>query len=246
MTQRRVALVTGASGGIGGACARELARGGYIVGIHYHHNLEGAQRTLADVEALGGEGHLAQFDVTDVSSVETKMREFIKQRGRLDALVAAAGTVHNQMLGLTSLDDLDRLWNINLRGVYITAKVAAKAMLRERFGRIVFFGSVVGERGSAGQSAYALTKAGLVGLGKSLARELASRQVTVNIVAPGLIETAMLIDLTAEQRNAILQHIPLQRMGNPDDVAAVVGFLCSEKAGYITGVVVPVDGGLGI
>jgi 3-oxoacyl-[acyl-carrier protein] reductase len=163
----------------------------------------------------------------------------------LDALVAAAGVTHNQMMAFTAPADLDRLWAINLRGAYAAAKAASKAMLRQRWGRIVFVGSVVGCRGNAGQTAYAATKAGLTGLAKSLARELAPRGVTVNVVAPGVIETAMIADLTKEMREAILAQTPMRRMGAPAEVAAVVGFLCEDAAGYVTGAVIPVDGGLG-
>lgn len=246
MTEKRVALVTGASGGIGRACAVALARSGYTVGVHYFRNQAGAESTLAAIHEAGGEGQLLCFDAAEAPAVERGVHEFGKAHGRLDALVTAAGIVANQMTAFTAAADLDRLWAVNLRGAFLAAKVASKLMLHGRWGRIVLLGSVVGQRGNAGQSAYAMTKAGLVGLGKSLARELASRQITVNIVAPGLVETAMIQDLTNEQRQAILQTIPMHRVGLPDDVAAVVDFLCSPAAGYLTGAVIPVDGGLGI
>lgn len=246
MTDRRVALVTGASGGIGGAAARQLARDGYHVGLHYHRRGEVVEEIAQAIRAAGGEAETLNFDVADAATVERAVRDFAKSHGRLDALVAAAGVVHNQMLGLTDADALDELWRVNLRGAIITAKAASKVMLRRRWGRIVLLASVVGRRGNAGQAGYAATKAGLIGFGKSLARELAPRAVTVNIVAPGAIETGMIKDLTNEQRTAILQHIPLQRMGATEEVAAVIGFLCGDAAGYITGAVLPVDGGLGM
>jgi 3-oxoacyl-[acyl-carrier protein] reductase len=246
MTESRVALVTGASGAIGGACAKQLARQGYRVGIHYLHHRPVAERILTEIRAEGGEGWLVEFDVTDAAAIQTALRAFIKEHGRLDALVAAAGIVKNQMAALTSPAELDELLAVNLRGVFLTAKHASKAMVRGRFGRIVLFGSVVGQRGNAGQSAYAISKSGLVGLGKSLARELAGRQITVNIVAPGMIDSAMLKDLTTDQREAILQQVPLGKLGAAEDVASLVGFLCSDQAWYITGAVVPVDGGLGM
>jgi len=246
MTDRRVALVTGASGGIGGAVARQLARDGFHVGVHYHRRRAEAEEVAQGIRKAGGEAETLDFDVADAVAVERTVREFAKRHGRLDALVAAAGVVHNQMLGLTDADALDELWRVNLRGAMQTAKAASKAMLRGRWGRIVLLASVVGLRGNAGQAGYAATKAGLIGFGKSLARELAPRGVTVNIVAPGAVETGMIKDLTNEQRTAILQHIPLQRMGTTAEVAAVIGFLCGEAAGYITGAVVPVDGGLGM
>ncbi|NLH47404.1 MAG: SDR family oxidoreductase [Myxococcales bacterium] len=246
MSDRRVALVTGGSGGIGGAGAVELARRGYDVGVHCHAHPEAGERVAAAVRAAGGQAWVVNFDAADGAAVERGVAAFARERGRLDALVAAAGVVANQMLGLTSADDLEKLWAVNLRGAYLAAKAASKAMLRGRWGRIVLLGSVVGQRGNAGQTAYAATKAGLVGLGKSLARELAPRAITVNVVAPGLVETAMIQGLTNEQRQAILQTIPLRRLAAPEEIAAVIGFLCGEAAGYITGAVIQVDGGLGI
>jgi 3-oxoacyl-[acyl-carrier protein] reductase len=246
MSDIRVALVTGASGGIGGACAATLARQGYFVGVHYHQNRAGAEKTLAAIAAAGGAGAPLSFDVGDAAAVERGVRDFARERGRLDALVAAAGVVHNQMLGLTGAGELDRLWAVDLRGVCLAAKSASKAMLRARWGRIVLLGSIVGQRGNAGQSGYAAMKAGLVGFGKSLARELGPRGITVNVVAPGFIETAMTGGLTNEMRKAILQQTPLRRLGSPEDAAAVVGFLCSDAAAFVTGAVIAVDGGLGI
>lgn len=246
MSDRRVALVTGASGGIGGACALELARGGYDVGVHCHAHPEAGERIAAAVREAGGRAWLVPFDAADGAAVERGVGAFARERGRLDALVAAAGVVRNQMLGLTSAEDFEKLWAVNLRGACLAAKAASKAMLRGRWGRIILLGSVVGQRGNAGQTAYAATKAGLVGLGKSLARELAPRGITVNVVAPGLVETAMLQDLTNQQRAAILQSIPMRRLAAPEEIAALIGFLCGEAAGYITGAVIPADGGLGI
>ena len=245
MSEPPVALVTGASGGIGGACARVLATDGYAVAVHYHSNEAGAQATVDAITAAGGEAWLTPFDAADPQAVDKAIRAIIKERKRLDALVVAAGVVFNQMLALTGVDDLDKLWAINLRGAYLAAKAASKQMIRQRSGRIVFLGSIVGERGNAGQSAYAMTKAGLVGLGKSLARELAPRNITVNIVAPGYVETAMTKDLTSAQQSAILQQVPLGRAGTPEQIAALVAFVCSDAADYITGAVLPVDGGLG-
>ncbi len=245
MSERRVALITGASGGIGGACAVALARDGYGVGVHYHANQAGAQAVLDRLRAAGGEGWLVPFDVADPEAIDRAIRAFGKERGRIDALVAAAGVVHNQMLALTGAPELDRLWAVNLRGAYLCAKAAVRHMLRLRWGRIVFVSSVVGVHGNAGQTAYASTKAGLIGLGKSLARELAPRGITVNVLAPGLVETPMIGDLTGELRDGILQQVPLQRVGSPDDVAAVVSFLCGCGADYLTGAVLPIDGGLG-
>jgi 3-oxoacyl-[acyl-carrier protein] reductase len=178
------------------------------VGVHYHRRRAEAEEVAQGIRKAGGEAETLDFDVADAVAVERTVREFAKRHGRLDALVAAAGVVHNQMLGLTDADALDELWRVNLRGAMQTAKAASKAMLRGRWGRIVLLASVVGLRGNAGQAGYAATKAGLIGFGKSLARELAPRGVTVNIVAPGAVETGMIKDLTNEQRTAILQHIP--------------------------------------
>jgi len=245
MSERKVALVIGASGGIGGACAVALARAGYDIGVHFHANEKGAEEMLARVSTSGADGRLVSFDLADPAAVDTAIRAFAKERGRLDALIFAAGVVYNQMLALTSAADADRLWETNLRGALLSAKAAAKHMLQRRWGRIVFIGSVVGEHGNAGQCAYAATKAGLIGLAKSMARELAPRNITVNLVAPGLVETPAIGDLTAEQRDGILRQVPLRRAGTSDDVAAAVAFLCGEAADYITGAILPVDGGLG-
>lgn len=245
MSERKVALVTGASGGIGGACALELARQGFDIGVHYHRNAETAQAIVADIQAAGAQAWPLLFDAADPEQIEKSIRQFIKERKRLDVLVATAGVVVNQMMALTSIEELDTLWAVNLRGAFWAAKTASKAMLRQRWGRVVFVGSIVGQHGNAGQSAYAASKGGLIGLAKSMARELAPRHVTVNVVAPGLVETNVLKDLTEQQTHAILQQVPLGRMGQPEDVAAAVAFLCSEAAGYITGAVLNVDGGLG-
>jgi len=245
MNHRKTAFVTGASGGIGGACAVQLARQGYDVGVHYHGHRAGAEAVAAQIESLGARAWLVPFDITDHAQIERTMRAFIKERNGLEALVSAAGVVYNQMSGLTGVDNLDYQWAVNLRGAYLAAKIAAKAMLRAHWGRIVFIGSLVGQHGNAGQSAYAMVKAGLVGLAKSLARELAARRITVNVVAPGYIDTAMTRDLTEEIRQFILQQIPLHRAGSPEEVGALVGFLCGETADYITGAVFNIDGGMG-
>lgn len=245
MSEGRIALVTGASGGIGGACAVALAAAGYRIAVHYHANSDGARETLAMVQAAGSEGWLVPFDITDPTAVDRAVRGLVKEKGRLDVVVAAAGVVFSQMLALTGLDDLDHLWKVNLRGPYLVAKAASKPMIKARWGRIVFIGSVIALRGNAGQSAYTATKAGLVGLAKSLARELAPRNITVNVVEPGFVETRATKGLTPAMRDAILQRIPIQRPGRPEEVAEMVAFVCSENSDYITGAVLPVDGGMG-
>jgi len=232
----RVALVTGGSRGIGLAIATKLAAAGHRVAVTFNAT------PPAQAEALG---LLAvQADVTDVEQLDAAFATVEEQLGNVDILVANAGITRDNLVLRMSDDDFTSVIETNLTGTYRASKRAIKNMMRGRWGRIIFISSVVGQGGQAGQANYAASKAGLVGLGRSLAKEFASRNVTVNIVAPGPIDTDMLAALNEDQHAQMLNMVPLGRIGQPDEIAAAVTFLASEEAGFITGTVLPVDGGL--
>jgi 3-oxoacyl-[acyl-carrier protein] reductase len=235
----RSVLVTGGNRGIGLTIARTLADAGDKVAITY--------RTGEPPEELTERGCLAvKCDVTDPEQVEQAFKEIEAAHGKVEVLVANAGITRDQLLLRMSEEDFTQVLDTNLTGTFRVVKRASRGMLRARAGRIVLISSVVGLTGSAGQVNYAASKAGLVGFGRSLARELGSRGITCNIVAPGFVETDMTRALDEERRAAILGQVPLARYAAPDEVAAVVRFLASDDAGYITGAVIPVDGGLGM
>jgi len=232
----RVALVTGGSRGIGLAIAAKLAAAGHRVAITYNST------PPAEAEELGL--FAVQADVTDIDQLDAAFTQIEAELGNVEILVANAGITRDNLVLRMSDDDFTSVIETNLTGSYRAAKRSIKNMMRGRWGRIVFISSVVGLGGQAGQANYAASKAGLLGLGRSFAKEFASRNVTVNIVAPGPIETDMLAALSEDQHAQILDHVPLGRIGKPDEIAAAVAFLTSEDAGYITGAVLPVDGGL--
>lgn len=240
----QVALVTGSSSGIGAAIARELADGGAKVAIHYRGNAEGASAVMAQITEAGGVCRMYQADVGDAVQAATLVKQVQTDFGGLDILVNNAGTTRDALLMTMKEDDWDVVINTNLRSVYTVTKAAIRGMIRQKRGRIINITSVVGLSGQAGQSNYAASKAGTIGFTKSLAREVASRNITVNAVAPGFIPTALTDILTAEQKEAILSTTPLGRMGTPEEVAWAVAFLASERSGFITGHVLTVDGGL--
>jgi 3-oxoacyl-[acyl-carrier protein] reductase len=240
----KVAIVTGGSRGIGRATCEALAAQGAFVVVNYVRGEEEAKRTVAAIEAAGGRAEAAQFDVGDMAATESAIAEIAKRHGRLDLLVANAGIAIDALLLRLKEDDLDRLFAVNVKGAIAAARAAIKVMMRAKTGRVVFLSSIVGEMGNAGQTAYAATKAALIGVTKSLAREYASRNVTVNCVAPGFVDTDMTHELTAELKEKMLAGVPLGRTATPAEIAAPVVFLCSDEAAYVTGEVVRVNGGM--
>ena len=235
----RSVLVTGGNRGIGLAIARSLAEAGDKVAITY--------RSGEPPTALTELGCLAvRCDITDPEQVEQAYKEVEDGQGRVEVLVANAGITRDQLLLRMSEEDFGAVLETNLTGTFRVVKRASRGMLRARSGRIVLISSVVGLLGAAGQANYAASKAGLVGFARSVARELGSRSITCNVVAPGFVDTDMTRALTDEQRAAVVAQVPLGRYAEPAEIASVVRFLVSDEAGYITGAVIPVDGGLGM
>ncbi|MDQ3978191.1 MAG: 3-oxoacyl-[acyl-carrier-protein] reductase [Actinomycetota bacterium] len=242
----RVALVTGGSRGIGRACAVALARDGHRVAVCYGSDDEGAAETRAAVEAAGVEGLAIKADVGDKAAVDGAFSQIEEAWGRVEVLVANAGINRDGLILRMSDEQWGDVIRTNLTGAFHTVRRAVPGMVRNRWGRIVMVGSVVGQSGSAGQVNYAATKAGMVGMTRSLARELGSRGICVNLVAPGPIRTAMIHALDDSTKDEMVRRVPLGRLGTPDEVASVVAFLCSDAAAYVTGALVPVDGGMGM
>lgn len=243
-TEGRVAFVTGGSRGIGRASAVALARDGHRVALCYRSDAEGAEETAAAVREAGTEALALAADVADPTALDVAFKEVESTWGPVQVLVNNAGMTRDGLLLRMGDEQWSEVLRTNLDGAFYTIRRAAPSMVRGRFGRIVNVGSTVGLTGSAGQVNYSTAKAGLVGLTRSVARELASRGITCNLVAPGPIDTAMLSTLSDERRAELARLTVLGRLGAPGEVAAAVAFLCSEAAGYITGAVVPVDGGL--
>jgi 3-oxoacyl-[acyl-carrier protein] reductase len=242
----RVAFVTGASRGIGRAIAIALARAGHPVGFCYGSDAAGAEETRAAVEHEGVKALAVQADVTEPTAIDAAFSAVESEFGRITILVNNAGISHDGLVARMTDDHWRAVIDTNLTGAFNTIRRATPGMMRERYGRIVNISSVVGQAGQAGQANYAAAKAGLLGLSRSIARELAPRHITCNVVAPGPIVTAMTDDMPAEWQSQIEAAVPLGRFGTADECASVVAFLCSDAASYVTGALVPVDGGLGM
>jgi 3-oxoacyl-[acyl-carrier protein] reductase len=240
----RVALVTGSARGIGKTIALALAQPDLMLYINDVTPPEAAAETIREVEARGARAAYRQFNVAVLHEVEQAVEDIIRESGRLDILVNNAGITRDGLLVRMKEEDWDQVLAVNLKGAFNCLKAAAKPMIKQRFGRIINISSIVGLMGNAGQANYVASKAGLVGLTKSAARELASRNITVNAVAPGFIETAMTQNLPEKVREAMLAQIPLNRFGTPEEVAHAVAFLASDQAAYITGQVMHVNGGM--
>lgn len=241
-----VALVTGGSRGIGRAICLELARRGAAVAVNYAGNSAAAEETVQLCRALGVEAEAFQADVSDPAACDALVTAVKERFGRLDILVNNAGISRDGLLMTAKEEDFTKTLDTNLKGAYFCTRAAAKVMLRQKYGRIVCLSSVVGLRGNPGQTAYAASKAGVLGLVKAAAKELAGRDITVNAVAPGFIETDMTAALPEKARQAMLTTIPKGRPGSSEDVARAVAFFAGPECGYITGQVLCVDGGMAV
>jgi 3-oxoacyl-[acyl-carrier protein] reductase len=240
----KVALVTGGSRGIGRAIAEALAGQGAYVIVHFGRNQAEAESVLAGIVERGGKGETLGFDVADTVTAEAKIAEVGKRLGRFDIVVSNAGISRDGLFIQQKEEALDETLAVNLRGALAVARASIKLMLRPKKGRVIFVSSVVGESGNAGQTAYAASKAGLIGAAKSLAKEYAKRNITVNAIAPGFVETDMTKELPEAARTAMLAAVPLGRPATPAEIAAAAVYLSSEEAAYVTGSVLRVNGGM--
>lgn len=240
----KIALVTGASRGIGRAIALKLAEAGATIAINYAGNIKAAEEVERMILDNGGKAMLIQADVSDLDAVDHMIQTVMNAYGKIDILVNNAGITRDNLLMRMKENDWDDVINTNLKGVYYCTKLASKIMMKQRSGRIINMTSVVGLTGNAGQANYAAAKAGVVGFSKSMAKELASRGITVNLVAPGFIDTDMTAILPEKVKEELTKSIPLAKLGKPEDVASAVLFLASDEASYITGQTLNVDGGM--
>ena len=240
----RIALVTGASRGIGAVVARRLAQAGAKVAVNYNSSIDAATLVVKEIVDAGQEAFLVAGDVSQAQSAEAAVKQVVEHWGRIDILINNAGITRDRLLLRMSSDDWDKGLDTNLKGAFLCTKAVMPYLVRQRQGRIVNMSSVVGISGNPGQSNYAASKAGLIGFTKAVAREVASRQITVNALAPGFITTEMVEQLPEDTQKQILAKIPMGRFGTSEDVAEAVVFLCSDGASYITGQVLTIDGGL--
>jgi len=244
--KENVALVTGGSRGIGRAICLELASRGANVAVNYAGNEQAAQETVEACRALGVEAEAFRADVADPAACDELVKAVKDRFGKVDILVNNAGITRDGLLMTAKAEDFDKVLDTNLKGAYFCMKAVAKLMMRQRYGRIVNLSSVVGLRGNAGQTGYAASKAGILGLTKAAAKELATRNITVNAVAPGFIDTDMTAVLPENAKNAMLTTIPMGKPGAPEDVARAVAFFAEQNSAYITGQVLCVDGGMAV
>lgn len=241
---QRVVLVTGASRGIGRAIAERFARDGALVIINYVQSQAAAEETRSGIVQSGGQAELLRFDVANGDEVQAAFQQIVEKHGRIDVVVNNAGLAIDNLLLRLKEEEWERVMDVNLKGVFLCTKAAARPMLRQRSGRIINLTSVVAQTGNPGQAAYTAAKAGVIGFTRTMAKELASRSVTVNAVAPGFIETDMTGSLPEEVKSGYLSLIPAGRWGTAAEVAEVVAFLASPLAGYITGQVININGGM--
>ena len=244
MLTGKIAVVTGASRGIGKEIAKTLAAKGATVVVNYNGSAEKAEETVKEIEALGGKAEALQCNVSDYDKAAEMMAYVVKTYGRVDILVNNAGITRDNLLMKMSEEDFDAVLNTNLKGAFNCIKHISRQMLKQKSGRIINISSVSGVLGNAGQANYCAAKAGVIGLTKSAAKELASRGITVNAVAPGFIKTEMTDVLKDDIKKAIMENIPMKAFGETEDIANAVAFLASEEARYITGQVISVDGGM--
>jgi 3-oxoacyl-[acyl-carrier protein] reductase len=243
MTQK-IALVSGGSRGIGRSICVALAKAGNKVYVNYSSSAEGANETVKQCKEVGGDAVAIQFNVAESESVNKAVEQIISESGKIDILVNNAGITNDNLLMRIKNEDWDKVIATNLTGSFYLARAISRPMMKARTGRIINISSVVGEMGNAGQASYVASKAGLIGLTKSMARELASRNITVNAVAPGFIETDMTHALTDNLKEELNKSIPMERIGKAEEVASVVAFLASDDSSYITGQVIGVNGGM--
>ena len=246
MLEGKVALVTGAAKGIGKAIALALAADGAAVIVNYNGSKDRAEQTVEEIKALGADAMAYQCNVADTKAVDDMIKEIIRIYGRLDILVNNAGITRDNLLMRMSEEDFEAVIRTNLRGSFLMMKAVSRQMMKQRYGRIVNLSSVVGLSGNAGQVNYAASKAGVIGMTKSFAKEVASRGITVNAVAPGFVDTDMTQTLSDSIKAAATAQIPLGHFGRPEDIASMAAYLASEKASYITGQIISVDGGMAI
>ena len=244
MLQGKNVLVTGASRGIGKSIALELASKGANVAVNYAGNEDRAQAVVQEIEKMGVKSFKIQADVSQEADVKAMIKEVIKQFSTLDILVNNAGVTKDNLLMRMKEEEFNQVIDINLKGVFLCTKAVTRHMMKQRSGKIINVASIVGVSGNPGQANYVAAKAGVIGMTKSVAQELASRNILVNAVAPGFISTDMTDALTKEQQEAILSRIPLAKLGTPENVANVVRFLASDDANYITGQTIHIDGGM--
>ena len=244
--QGKCALVTGGSRGIGRAVCLELARQGARVAVNYAGNAAAAEETVKACQDLGAEAFAIQADVADAAACDAMVKEVLARFGRVDILVNNAGVTRDGLMLTMKESDWDTVLDTNLKGAFQCMKAVYRPMMKQKYGRVVNLSSIVGIRGNAGQANYAASKAGLIGLTKSMAKELAARNVTVNAVAPGFIDTDMTAALPEKAREAMLTTIPMGRLGQAEDVAKAVAFFAGDDSAYVTGQVLCVDGGMAV